>query len=365
MSSPVVAEATLGVLRGTLAQLDEDVKVIVAKRDPVLARYQPIFKPENLPKLTRDDFLGFLLFQNNQHWNGLHRKGTSMVADMGKLRSALAILLDEGRPIQQRLSLLDTGEPASVSGLGRATLTAILLVAHPDRYGVWNATSQAGLQKLEIWPTFPRKASFGQRYVAVNEVLLDLSSQLGVDLWTLDALWWQLLPSDEASSASPATTPSQLPSSDGASTGQAFGLERQLHDFLNDNWDSTDLGRDWALLTEDQDVVGYEYITPIGRIDLLAKHRKKDAWLVVELKRGQSSDETVAQTLRYMGFVREHLAGKGAQVEGLIIARSGDERIRYALSVAPNVSLMLYEVDFRLKTLPPRAQANVQRRPYF
>lgn len=319
MSSPVLTEATLGVLRGTLAQLNGDVKGIVARRDPVLARYQPIFKPENLPNLTRDDFLGFLLFQNNQHWNGLHRKGPSMVADMAKLKSALAILLDENLPIQQRLSLLAAGERASIPGLGRATLTAVLLVAHPDRYGVWNATSQAGLKELEIWPNFHRGASLGERYVAVNEVLLELSSQLGVDLWTLDALWWQLLPSEDASSSAPPIPSSSL-SGDGTPTGQAFGLERQLHDFLYDNWDSTDLGRDWALLTEDQEVVGYEYITPIGRIDLLAKHRKKDAWLIVELKRDQSSDATVAQTLRYMGFVREHLAGREAQVEGLIIA---------------------------------------------
>ena len=71
--------------------------------------------------------------------------------------------------------------------------------------------------------------------------------------------------------------------------------------------------------------------------------------LVVELKRDQSSDSTVGQTLRYMGFVREHVAGKGDTVEGMIIAHSGDERVRYALEMIPAVSLMLYEVDFRLK----------------
>jgi RecB family endonuclease NucS len=126
-------------------------------------------------------------------------------------------------------------------------------------------------------------------------------------------------------------------------------LERHLHDFLSDNWKDTSLGRDWDLHTEDGEVVGYEYPTPVGRIDLLAKHKRENRWLVVELKRDQSSDTTVGQALRYMGYVREKIAAKGDTVEGMIIAHAGDERIRYALEITPSLSLMLYEVDFRLK----------------
>ena len=71
---------------------------------------------------------------------------------------------------------------------------------------------------------------------------------------------------------------------------------------------------------------------------------------MLELKREQSSDSTVGQVLRYMGFVREHVAAKGDAVEGVIIARVGDDKIRYALDMIPNVNLMLYEVEFRLKS---------------
>jgi hypothetical protein len=31
---------------------------------------------------------------------------------------------------------------------------------------------------------------------------------------------------------------------------------------------------------------GYEYPCDVGRIDLLAKHKKEGRWLVIELKRG-------------------------------------------------------------------------------
>lgn len=132
---------------------------------------------------------------------------------------------------------------------------------------------------------------------------------------------------------------------------QTFGLERQLHDFLHDNWSKTSLGRDWSLYAEQGDPeAGYEYPTDVGRIDLLAKHKREPRWLVIELKRGQTSDDTVGQTLRYMGWVRKNLAKTGEQVEGIIIAHQSDEALRYAITEVPHVKLLHYEVSFRLKS---------------
>ena len=50
---------------------------------------------------------------------------------------------------------------------------------------------------------------------------------------------------------------------------------------------------------------------------------------------------------RYMGWVKLHLAGERA-VRGVVVASSIDERLRYAACVFPNVSLLEYEVEFRL-----------------
>jgi RecB family endonuclease NucS len=110
---------------------------------------------------------------------------------------------------------------------------------------------------------------------------------------------------------------------------------------------------EWAIYEEDGDPeAGYEYPCPIGRIDLLARHRTEPRWLVIELKRGQTSDQTAGQVLRYMGWVQGELAGKGDQVEGLLIAHSIDDGLRFALTAIRNVRLMLYEVNFRLRENP-------------
>jgi len=218
-----------------------------------------------------------------------------------------------------------------------------LLVVYPDKYGVWNNTSEMGLKAVDLWPRFERGATTGQRYVEVNQVLRGLGMALGIDLWTLDALWWAMLDLQKAKDEYP-TTMEELVDSE-----QRFGLERHLHDFLRDNWARTEFGSEWTLeVDEGEPEAGYEYPTSIGRIDLLAKRRDGQDYLVIELKRGQTSDETVGQVLRYMGWVQENLLEPGAEVRGLIIAHGADERIRYALKRAGDVSLKLYQVEFHL-----------------
>ncbi|MFC1531515.1 endonuclease NucS domain-containing protein, partial [Gemmatimonadota bacterium] len=310
--------------------------------EEVLARYQPLFSPENLTSLTAEDFRGFLNFKNNHHWIGLDRLGPAICKDMQKLRKALAILQDESRTVDKRLNgLVPRGEPNLVPRLGRAVLTPILMIQFPDKYGVWNSVSEAGLRKLGVWPEFERSEPFGSRYLKVNDELLALRDLLAVDLWTLDSLLWAVIQE------------SDIPDPPFVGDHQVFGLERQLHDFLRDNWEKVDLGRDWAIYEEDGDPeAGYEYPCAVGRIDLLAKHKREPRWLVIELKRDQSSDQTVGQVARYMGWVREELADAAEKVEGLIIARTSDEGLKYALSAVNDVRVRYYEVKFRLRVSP-------------
>lgn len=313
----------------------------------MLARYQPIFAPEHLPKLTEEEFRSFLVFKNNQHWVGLQRGGSAICADMRKLRKSLAVLLDDSTPIEQRLDRLAPGGRDSIHRLGRAVITAILMVAHPERFGVWNARSEGTMKELGLWPALRGADSFGARYRRVNEAMLGIAKEVGTDLWTLDGLWWALV--DGAASPESGDAGLEARSEDGDREEQGFGLERHLHDFLYDNWSRTALGKEWELYTEDGDEVGMEYQTPIGRIDLLARHRSDKRWLVIELKRAQTSDQTLGQVMRYIGYVEQELAKKGERVEGLIIAQSGDQQLKYALAAAARVKLMCYRVDFRLE----------------
>ena len=83
--------------------------------------------------------------------------------------------------------------------------------------------------------------------------------------------------------------------------------------------------------------------------------RATDGLVVIELKRGRSSDSTVGQVLRYMGWVEENLAKEGQQVHGIIIAQEADDALRYAVKGLKNVSVLTYRVDFKLSPFKPNA----------
>jgi hypothetical protein len=180
-------------------------------------------------------------------------------------------------------------------------ITAILQVVYPDKYGVLNNIAEEGMKHLRLWPEIPRAATFAERYEAVNKVLTETAAELGIDLWTLDILWWRVAPhvpkgAEVASITTATVTPAANLDSNvfGDTADSTFGLERYLHEFLVDNWQVTELGREWDLLEEDGEITGSYYDTEeVGEIDLLAKHRSENLWLVIELKRNQSSDDTV------------------------------------------------------------------------
>lgn len=331
----------IGELREALAGLQKSSIYIenVEPKDIVLARFQPIFTPEHVTVISEDEFRSFLLLENNRHWSGLHRHGPRLCADINRLRDGLRVLLDDTLSLAERLDRAIEMVP----GMGKNLVTAILLVTQPDHYGVWNNRSEAAMKRLNIWPEFERGESFGNRYVKVNQILLKLRDELQTDLWTVDTLWYYL---DLIEDSRTKTNFNGGP----AESEPYFGLERHLHEFLRDNWERLELSNEWAIYQEPGDKeAGYEYPCDIGRIDLLAKHKSEPSWLVVELKRNQTSDQTVGQLLRYIGWVKRHLADDGDIVHGLIICRKADDALRYALSMLPNVELRLYRVEFYLE----------------
>jgi 5-methylcytosine-specific restriction protein B len=170
---------------------DGELQGIIQAKTEVITRYQPVFAPQNIPNLSQEEFTGFLLFENNKHWTGLYRQTSSITADMGSLRQMLTVLTDESQPINERLDYVSPKQNKTVKGLGKAILTAILQVEFPETYGVWNSTSESGLKEAGLWPELSWGTSFGKQYRAINDILMTLADRLGVDLWTLDALWWR------------------------------------------------------------------------------------------------------------------------------------------------------------------------------
>lgn len=127
-----------------------------------------------------------------------------------------------------------------------------------------------------------------------------------------------------------------------------FALEKHLEDFLVQNWKQTELGRDYDIFEEDGELVGQQYQSDTGPMDVLAIKKDKSQLLVVELKKGRASDAVVGQILRYMGYVKQELAEPNQTVKGVIIALDDDTKIRRALAITPDISFYRYEVSFKL-----------------
>lgn len=341
-----IPEEQLGRLREAKlkALRSEEIQGIIAAKDGVIARFSPSFQPGQIENLSEDVLRAFLLFDNNKHWTGLHRQSNRICENMELTRKALAAL------VNRDLSMTDRFAPAQkIRGFGKGILTAILHVAYPDEYGVWNNTAVDALIELGLVPNHPRGATMGQKYQATNDLLQDMAAALDVDLWTLDSIWWGFGSDDPEEEIAETEI---LDTQTGAKLDKvSFFLERHLQDFLHDNWERTTLGQDWDILNEDGDT-GYEYVTPVGRIDLLARAKDGSGWLVIELKKGKSSDIVVGQVLRYMGWVRAHLAQNGEPVRGMIISAEHDTKLVYAVSATSDLSYMAYEVEFRLKDGP-------------
>lgn len=128
-----------------------------------------------------------------------------------------------------------------------------------------------------------------------------------------------------------------------------FALEKHLEDFLVENWDYTELGKNYDIYEEDGEKVGQQYPSDTGPIDVLAVSKDKNELLVVELKKGRASDVVVGQIQRYMGYVQEELAEENQKVKGVIIAFEDDIKIYRALSVTQNIEFYTYKISFKLE----------------
>jgi len=127
-----------------------------------------------------------------------------------------------------------------------------------------------------------------------------------------------------------------------------FVLEKHLEDFLVQNWHQTELGKNYDIFEEEGELVGQQYPSDTGPIDILAISKDKKELLVVELKKGRISDVVVGQIQRYMGYVKEELAEDNQKVKGVIIALENDIRFSRALSVTQDIDFYTYKISFKL-----------------
>lgn len=127
-----------------------------------------------------------------------------------------------------------------------------------------------------------------------------------------------------------------------------FALEQHLEEFIFKNWDNINWPIPLSLYkTEDQN--GRQFPADTWSIDFLALDVENN-FVVIELKRGRSSDSVVGQILRYIAWVKDNLEG-GKKVSGIIVANQIDESLKYAVKYLPDITVMLYQVDFQLNLI--------------
>ncbi|MEJ8756244.1 endonuclease NucS domain-containing protein [Pontibacter sp. H259] len=127
-----------------------------------------------------------------------------------------------------------------------------------------------------------------------------------------------------------------------------FPIEANLRDFLIKNL-HTVKAHQLRLFQDETGRDGKEYPTGVGPIDILTTDENGD-FVVFELKLSRGMDRALGQLLRYMGWVKANLA-HGKQVRGIIVANKMDEKLKYAVTITPDVSLYEYEMKFDLTKL--------------
>jgi len=126
-----------------------------------------------------------------------------------------------------------------------------------------------------------------------------------------------------------------------------FALEAHLEEFIDKNWKHINFGAN-LVRYESDDQSGRQFPAGPWSIDFLCIDKATGDFVVIELKRGKSSDSTVGQVLRYMGWVDENLAKSSQKTRGIIITQEVDDALRYAVRGLKKVSVLTYKVDFKL-----------------
>lgn len=126
-----------------------------------------------------------------------------------------------------------------------------------------------------------------------------------------------------------------------------FAFEAHLRDYLARNLPKLPDLSTMLTLYQATDRDGVEFQTDVGPIDILATCAAGDFY-VFELKLGRGPDAALGQILRYMGWVKEHLA-PNRNVYGVIVASDIGQKLRYAATQVPNVRLMEYDLKVDLR----------------
>jgi hypothetical protein len=273
-----------------------------------------------------------------------------IIRDVSNFRKIITYLLDESIPVEERFSnVVSSNGDYHIDGVGRALASAFLMDFNPEKYCIWNNKTEMGFSVLG-WP-LPYESSHdaGTKYVKVLEKLKELKDNIGkglnLDFDQVDNfLHWIAAEEEGKNIVKNIIGESALPE-----TGIVLEApeEKFVQKLVERNFESIFAPLDLKLYDEDPDQPGALFNTPAGTIDFLAVNKNTSDFVVIELKVGKVSDSAIGQILRYMGYVKENLAGD-KNVRGIILAEEIDDKAKYALSMTPAVEFKKYSLNIQL-----------------
>ncbi|PIS31063.1 hypothetical protein COT42_01845 [Candidatus Saganbacteria bacterium CG08_land_8_20_14_0_20_45_16] len=290
-----------------------------------------------------------------QHLNQIYRD--RIIRDKNRFRKTISYLLNEDVDIKKRMDeVLEGGY--RIEGMGKAAVTSFLMDFNPEKYCLWNNKTMMGFSVIG-WDVYRESDSWGIAYVKVMEALqklIDLKPEFNMTFLDMDLFLHTISAEEEGGKAVifitegkdiPKLTATAREQIHRETETMEFAMEKYLEEFIEANFDKIDFGAKLELY-QDEENSGRQYPTPIGNIDLLAVDKARKEFVIIELKKGRSSDVVIGQILRYMGWIKENLA-KDHNVRGIIIVKERDKRLEYALKLMPNADLFKYNVSFTIE----------------
>lgn len=281
--------------------------------------------------------------EGRQNFNQIYRD--RIIRDISMFRKMLLYLLNEEIPIEQRFRDVVEGD-YHIEGVGKGLASALLMDFNMNNYCLWNNKTEMGLNVLG-WKVYDRSDDVGRRYVKVLTALKklrdDIAPELKLTFDDVDFFLYFISAEEEGVRLVQNLTDEReiiVPS-----PGEEF-----IQKMIEENFDEI-IGKQLGLelYEEDPESSGAQYQTPVGRIDFLTRDKKTGDFVVIELKCGKATDSALAQLLRYMGWVKENLAGE-KDVRGLILAEDTDDKLKFAIKFVSNVKVLTYKVSLQIET---------------
>lgn len=324
---------------------EEKKKEIEAKRKYFLTE----FSKKNIEKLDKNHyFQGRGIKQGNftyeLEWNSrcLGGIGGGSVYKFGyeedfpRIKELLLKVLSANNSIQQFYSQdgkLTTfskeiiKDSDNLKGVGRVFIGKVLAIYFPDIF--INIFGHQDLFLKKLYLEYEPEVYGVELFLKNNYLLLDIKNNYAPRLSNVE--YWHLLykiVEIEKNITQPIERADEL-------TIEALEVQH-YQSLIHRNFKQLFKGELRYFEEERQNEKGGHFDTDeAGNMDFLAVDKDNNL-VVIELKR-KSTDKTLGQVLRYMGWVNKKLCKKGQKVRGMIIAESKDNKLEYALTVVPNV----------------------------